>query len=128
MSIEWLTEMRPTDVTAPRSFAMRVMHFIASLVFVASCAGGEARHGSQDWNAERRRMVQEQLRGRDIRSARVLDAMSNVPRHLFVPEPERHRAYTDSPSADRSGSDDLATLYRCLHDSGAGHRARSSRA
>jgi protein-L-isoaspartate(D-aspartate) O-methyltransferase len=43
------------------------------------------------------RMVDEQLSAREIRSARVLDAMRKVPRHLFVPESERIRAYTDSP-------------------------------
>ena len=42
-------------------------------------------------------MVDEQLRARDIRSVRVLDAMLAVPRHLFVPEPQRAEAYTDSP-------------------------------
>jgi len=42
-------------------------------------------------------MVNEQLRARDIRSVRVLDAMLAVPRHLFVPEPERAEAYIDSP-------------------------------
>ena len=42
-------------------------------------------------------MVDEQLRARDIRNPRVLDAMRAVPRHLFVPEPERAGAYRDSP-------------------------------
>jgi protein-L-isoaspartate(D-aspartate) O-methyltransferase len=42
-------------------------------------------------------MVDQQLRARDIRSARVLDAMLAVPRHLFVPEPQRAEAYSDSP-------------------------------
>jgi protein-L-isoaspartate(D-aspartate) O-methyltransferase len=50
-----------------------------------------------DWEFERRRMVEEQLRRRDITSARVLDAMGQVPRHLFVPEPLRADAYVDSP-------------------------------
>jgi protein-L-isoaspartate(D-aspartate) O-methyltransferase len=50
-----------------------------------------------DWDAARRRMVTEQLRGRDITSARVLDAMLNVPRHLFVPESVRARSYGDHP-------------------------------
>jgi protein-L-isoaspartate(D-aspartate) O-methyltransferase len=44
----------------------------------------------------RRRMVEEQLRGRDIVDARVLDAMEQVPRELFVPNGERHRAYADA--------------------------------
>ena len=47
--------------------------------------------------AERARMVDQQLRVRDIRSARVLEAMLAVPRHLFVPEPERADAYSDTP-------------------------------
>lgn len=42
-------------------------------------------------------MVEEQLRGRDIGSARVLEVMSTVPRHLFVPELQRERAYSDAP-------------------------------
>jgi protein-L-isoaspartate(D-aspartate) O-methyltransferase len=42
-------------------------------------------------------MVDEQLRARDITSPRVLDAMLDVPRHLFVPEAMRARSYGDSP-------------------------------
>ena len=42
-------------------------------------------------------MVDEQLRARDIRSPRVLDAMLSAPRHLFVPEAERAAAYGDYP-------------------------------
>jgi len=52
---------------------------------------------SADWDTARRRMVKEQLEARDIRSARVLDAMRKVPRHLFVPEPQRGEAYGDWP-------------------------------
>ena len=58
--------------------------------------GALAQRGSRDWEAERRRMVGEQLRERGIRSERVLDAMLKVPRHLFVPEPQRTSAYRDS--------------------------------
>jgi protein-L-isoaspartate(D-aspartate) O-methyltransferase len=36
------------------------------------------------------------LRERDIRDARVLAAVGHVPRHLFVPEAVRHRAYEDA--------------------------------
>jgi protein-L-isoaspartate(D-aspartate) O-methyltransferase len=42
-------------------------------------------------------MVNEQLKARDIRSERVLNAMLRVPRHLFVPEPQRAHAYGDYP-------------------------------
>jgi protein-L-isoaspartate(D-aspartate) O-methyltransferase len=43
----------------------------------------------------RRRMVEGQLRGRDIVDERVLDAMERVPRELFIPAGERPRAYDD---------------------------------
>ena len=42
-------------------------------------------------------MVGEQLRRRGIRDERVLQAMQEVPRHQFVPEVVRDRAYEDSP-------------------------------
>ena len=41
-------------------------------------------------------MVDEQLRGRDIRNERVLEAMERVPRELFVPAELRERAYDDA--------------------------------
>ena len=41
-------------------------------------------------------MVDEQLRGRDIVSDRVLAAMERVPRELFVPEELRRRAFEDA--------------------------------
>jgi len=41
-------------------------------------------------------MVERQLRGRDIRDARVLEAMAGVPRELFVPPAEQRRAYRDA--------------------------------
>jgi protein-L-isoaspartate(D-aspartate) O-methyltransferase len=50
-----------------------------------------------DYASARARMVSEQLRGRDIRDERVLDVMSRVPRHLFVPGAQRPYAYQDYP-------------------------------
>ena len=46
---------------------------------------------------QRLRMVEEQIIGRGIRDPRVIDAMRRVPRHLFVDEALRDRAYDDSP-------------------------------
>ena len=42
-------------------------------------------------------MVNEQIAKRGIENQRVLQAMREVPRHLFVPEGERDNAYQDSP-------------------------------
>jgi len=47
--------------------------------------------------AQRRNMVDWQLRGRGIRDERVLNAMTRVPRHEFVAEELRAQAYDDHP-------------------------------
>lgn len=45
----------------------------------------------------RHRMVENQLRARDITDERVLEAMGTVPRELFVPAHMRAEAYMDGP-------------------------------
>ncbi len=53
---------------------------------------------SLDAEAERRaRMVETQIVARGVRDARVLAAMRQVPRHLFVDARERAQAYEDHP-------------------------------
>ena len=42
-------------------------------------------------------MIRDQLKKRNIKSVAVLDAMRNVPRHLFITENLRRYAYNDSP-------------------------------
>lgn len=51
----------------------------------------------RDFAAERRMMVETQIRARGVRDPLVLAAMAKVPRHLFVPESLRGRAYADEP-------------------------------
>ncbi len=43
----------------------------------------------------RERMVRDQIRARGVRDERVLQAMREVPRHLFVPSPQAAAAYAD---------------------------------
>jgi protein-L-isoaspartate(D-aspartate) O-methyltransferase len=74
--------------------------FAALFTAGLSCgtSGTEREHGTeQDWVSRRKQMVDAQLRARDIRNERVLGAMLDVPRHLFVPESEREHAYDDGP-------------------------------
>ncbi len=52
---------------------------------------------SDTYGSPRRDMVERQLRKRNIRSESVLEAMETVPRHEFVPEELRDRAYDDEP-------------------------------
>ncbi len=49
-----------------------------------------------DYSVARRRMVEQQLAGRDITDPRVLDAMFRVPRHLFVELGLQSHAYSDA--------------------------------
>ena len=52
---------------------------------------------TQELAAQRRAMVKNQIRARGVKDATVLEAMSNVPRHWFVPAGLRHLAYRDQP-------------------------------
>jgi len=50
-----------------------------------------------DWATERKRMVDQQLRGRGIADERVLAAMLEIPREEFVPLESRVLSYADDP-------------------------------
>jgi protein-L-isoaspartate(D-aspartate) O-methyltransferase len=51
--------------------------------------------GSQRFARERERMVEEQVVARGVTDARVIEAMRRLPRHVFVDEALRDRAYGD---------------------------------
>jgi protein-L-isoaspartate(D-aspartate) O-methyltransferase len=78
------------------------MRTAASLSIIVACglyAGRLLSAQSEDeaFARQRRAMVVEQLESRDIRDKRVLEAMRQVPRHLFVPLSFRDQAYADHP-------------------------------
>ena len=50
-----------------------------------------------DHAAARRHMVETHIRPRGVRCSAVLNAVSSVPRHLFIPEFNRDLAYRDGP-------------------------------
>lgn len=56
-----------------------------------------------DFAARREHMVREQIAGRGIEGARLLDAFRAVPRELFVPEGVREFAYEDGPLPIEAG-------------------------
>ena len=72
---------------------------LCALLAVALGMTGRAQSlaGGDPFAQPRRRMVEEQIRGRDVRAQSVLSAMGEVPRHLFVPDAERPAAYEDHP-------------------------------
>ncbi len=61
-------------------------------------SSAESPQAAADPYAElRHEMVEKQIRRRGIADPRVLSAMERVPRHEFVPDVHRARAYEDSP-------------------------------
>ncbi len=63
-----------------------------SLVFLVSHLYAE-----DPYFQKRHAMVEKDLKGRGIKDKKVLDAMTKVPRHLFVPEKLKDKAYSDHP-------------------------------
>ncbi len=95
---------------SPRALAARLILLtsggILVLVIGLGCTAGgsskisgsaSAAQAAPDWAAQRQRMVETQLRARDITAPAVLSALGRVPRHLFVPERVRAMAYDDHP-------------------------------
>jgi protein-L-isoaspartate(D-aspartate) O-methyltransferase len=64
-------------------------------IAVLGCQG--QKPGGPDLTARRRAMVADQIVARGVRDPRVLMAMSDVPRHLFVPPGVADQAYGDHP-------------------------------
>jgi protein-L-isoaspartate(D-aspartate) O-methyltransferase len=81
---------------------LRVLAF--ALATVLALTGAGAAHADDAAAArQRQRMVEKQVRARGVSDPRVLAAMGQVPRHLFVPEDLRDRAYSDKPLPIGSG-------------------------
>ncbi len=57
----------------------------------------QAEPPESDRSKERQQMVSRQIEARGVRDPAVLRAMRTVPRHRFVPAPERASAYEDRP-------------------------------
>lgn len=73
------------------------MKRFARALLIALLASSPILAAAQDYGLQRRAMVDEQIRQRGIRERAVLQAMEVVPRHLFVPESVRPKAYEDAP-------------------------------
>jgi protein-L-isoaspartate(D-aspartate) O-methyltransferase len=64
---------------------------------VAATACGQRPTPASEFAAQRQRMVERQLKTRDIKDERVLAAMGKVPREAFVPAESRDASYEDGP-------------------------------
>jgi len=68
--------------------------FASLLIFCAISSGSPPK---DPFSSVRENMVTDQIIARGIKDPRVIEAMSKVPRHLFVPEDLRESAYDDRP-------------------------------
>src|SRR5271165_4968014 len=85
--------MRPADQCAE---GLRLQYVPKEYAMIDG-NGSASPAGASDFEAERRWMVARQIRQRGIRSARVIEAMETVPRHLFLPPEHAAAAYADTP-------------------------------
>ncbi|MCK5007660.1 MAG: protein-L-isoaspartate O-methyltransferase, partial [Spirochaetales bacterium] len=74
-----------------------IIVLVAALIFVASVPSAGAWDEPRAMRQRRFDMVGRQIAARGVMDEAVLEAMRSVPRHLFVPEAIRDRAYNDSP-------------------------------
>jgi protein-L-isoaspartate(D-aspartate) O-methyltransferase len=66
---------------------------------VSGQSGGRPDFAEAGRRAERDRMVSRQIASRGVSDEEVLSALRRVPRHEFVPDNARQRAYADTPLA-----------------------------
>ena len=77
---------------------MKRFSLIFAILFLFTRPSNASDTGTIDpYRKEREMMVQTQIQARGITDKAVLSAMERVPRHLFVPEELRGRAYGDHP-------------------------------
>jgi len=85
-----------------RIYPVLLIYFSVLVSLVACSAKSKDSENShmiqqEDWKEKAEAMVRSQIQARGVKDQRVLDAMKNTPRHLFVPSDVTHYAYNDSP-------------------------------
>ena len=90
--------MRLRSGSSAAAWRRRLRPVPAWLVLFCVLGGGFPSGAEDLWAAQRRSMV-EKLRQRGKIQPEVLEAMEKVPRHLFVPDAVRAKAYEDEPLA-----------------------------
>jgi protein-L-isoaspartate(D-aspartate) O-methyltransferase len=83
-------------VTRTTRSALIALSVIATAALAAVATMALAAR-APDYASLRRAMVENQIRARGVKDPAVLRAMAKVPRHEFVPEALREKAYEDHP-------------------------------
>jgi protein-L-isoaspartate(D-aspartate) O-methyltransferase len=66
------------------------------LIFSGATCDAAAQPDDQRLVSARNRMVDEEIVAAGVRDDRVIESMRKTPRHLFIPESQRHLAYLDA--------------------------------
>ena len=69
--------------------------FLLIIIFIAFPLFSDKT--KKEYEKQRKNMVKSQIKYRGIKDEPVLNAMRNVPRHLFVPKSQRSKSYYDKP-------------------------------
>ncbi len=80
--------MRPTTISK------KYIVLVLAIILVSFVP---LKQNSDKYEKVRQRMVREQIAARGIKDQKVIQAMLDVPRHLFVPENHERMAYEDRP-------------------------------
>jgi len=71
--------------------------FIYLFLFIALIYSISSVHSEDEYEKKRKFMVAHDIKGRGIKDEKVLEVMGKMPRHLFVDESLRRKAYDDYP-------------------------------
>jgi protein-L-isoaspartate(D-aspartate) O-methyltransferase len=86
-----------TMITTASEIGLVILLALAGVALLV-CGGTRVCHSSPpDWKTLREEMVKHQIEARGVTNPRVLEVLRSVPRHRFVPESDRSRAYQDRP-------------------------------
>jgi protein-L-isoaspartate(D-aspartate) O-methyltransferase len=86
-----------STVFEPRRLSACSRRLGVAALFAFGCLAALPAAAQEDLVTLRRHQMVEVVRARGVSDGRVLEAMGQVPRHLFVPEKVRPQAYEDFP-------------------------------
>jgi len=100
-----------------------LLTFIILIIF-PSILFAEIQVDSPEYKHQRKEMVLKQIRQRGISDGKVLNAMTQVPRHFFVPKKLSYKAYADHPLPIGEGQTIsqpyiVALMTQCLNLTGS---------
>ncbi len=91
-------EGRPFACNLRESALKDIFSMVTILVFIISIVFFWVSEGiAFDYSKARDKMIKEQIISRGVKDAKVISAMEDVKRHLFVPSRLTERAYDDGP-------------------------------